>query len=248
MDGVSRQALAAAIAVIGIFAGLNSAFAAEEATATPSAAEQIRVEDPIYVVAQRANRTSRGATVLPLSLIETPQSVTIIDRDFIDDFGLNDVNHVLDLTTGVNVEEVESDRTYYNSRGFDIKSMQTDGVGMPFILGVFGPPDPVAVAAPDRTIAVIEVTGNHRTRTPTILTAAGVAVGTRVDDATAAVVRQRLLNTQLFSRVDVDVVLLLAPPPPARESRSRSTSTSGGRCCRCRSAAPATGPGRPAWS
>lgn len=63
----------------------------------------------------------------------------------------------------------------------------------------------VAVAAPDRTIAVIEVTGNHRTRTPTILTAAGVAVGTRVDDATAAVVRQRLLNTQLFSRVDVDV-------------------------------------------
>ena len=143
MDGVSRQALAAAIAVIGIFAGLNSAFAAEEATATPSAAEQIRVEDPIYVVAQRANRTSRGATVLPLSLIETPQSVTIIDRDFIDDFGLNDVNHVLDLTTGVNVEEVESDRTYYNSRGFDIKSMQTDGVGMPFNWNIVGALDTV---------------------------------------------------------------------------------------------------------
>jgi outer membrane receptor for ferric coprogen and ferric-rhodotorulic acid len=52
-----------------------------------------------------------------------------------DDFGLNNINAVLDNTTGVNVERVETDRTYYSARGFDVTNFLLDGVGMPFADG-----------------------------------------------------------------------------------------------------------------
>lgn len=94
--------------------------------------------EEVMIVGKRLNRTSKGATNLPLSLAETPQAVTVVDREFIDSFGFDDVNDVLELTTGVNVEEVETDRTYYTSRGFDIKSMQVDGIGLPFLWNVVG--------------------------------------------------------------------------------------------------------------
>ena len=96
-----------------------------------------RIEE-ILVHGVRENRSSRGALVLPMSLFDTPQSVTVIGADFIQDFGLNNVNQVLEQVTGVNVESVETDRTYYNSRGFDIKSMQVDGIGLPFNWNVVG--------------------------------------------------------------------------------------------------------------
>jgi outer membrane receptor for ferric coprogen and ferric-rhodotorulic acid len=76
-----------------------------------------------------------GATRLPLSLRETPQSVSIVTRAQMDDFGLNNINDVLGRTTGINVEKIETDRTYYGARGFDITNFLTDGLGMPFANG-----------------------------------------------------------------------------------------------------------------
>src|ERR1051325_7689023 len=71
-------------------------------------------------------KASRGATRLSLSPRETPQSVSIVTRAQLDDFRLNDVNAVLASTTGVNVHQVETDRTYYSARGFDITNFQID--------------------------------------------------------------------------------------------------------------------------
>jgi len=76
-----------------------------------------------------------GATRLPLSLRETPQSVSVVTRAQMDDFGLNNVNDVLARSTGISVEKIETDRTYYGARGFDITNFLTDGVGMPFANG-----------------------------------------------------------------------------------------------------------------
>lgn len=76
-----------------------------------------------------------GATRLSLSLRETPQSVSVITRAQMDDFGMNNVNDVLSRTTGINVEKIETDRTYYGARGFDITNFLTDGLGMPFANG-----------------------------------------------------------------------------------------------------------------
>lgn len=88
--------------------------------------------ETVMIVTEREARTSKGATGLELSLADTPQSETVIDSEAIETFGLTDINSMLRLATGVNVESAETDRTYYNSRGFDITSMQVDGVGMPF--------------------------------------------------------------------------------------------------------------------
>ncbi|MEE3625217.1 TonB-dependent siderophore receptor [Nitrospirillum sp. BR 11752] len=81
-------------------------------------------------------KTTRGATKLPLTLKETPQSVTVITRDQMTDFGLRTVNDVLASTTGINVQEVETNRTYYSARGFDITNFQYDGFGLPLVDGI----------------------------------------------------------------------------------------------------------------
>jgi outer membrane receptor for ferric coprogen and ferric-rhodotorulic acid len=81
---------------------------------------------------------SNTATRFDLSLRDTPQSVSIITRTQMDDFGFTDVNEALKSTTGVIVEQVETDRTYYTARGFDITNFQVDGIGLPFVYGNVG--------------------------------------------------------------------------------------------------------------
>ena len=127
MSKISSSVVGVGLCVVGAF---GQAAWAQDDDAAPS--------DTIRIIGERANRTSSGATGLNLSLAETPQSVTLISRELMDDFGFDTVNDVLNLATGVNVEEVETDRTYYNARGFDIKSMQVDGIGLPFTWNVVG--------------------------------------------------------------------------------------------------------------
>ncbi|RDZ28318.1 TonB-dependent siderophore receptor [Lysobacter silvisoli] len=93
----------------------------------------------VEVTAQRldgyAVRNSATATRLNLSPRETPQSISVITREQMDDFGLDDANAVLATATGVNVEKIETDRTYYSARGFDVTNFQMDGLGLPFTNG-----------------------------------------------------------------------------------------------------------------
>ncbi|WP_347331735.1 TonB-dependent siderophore receptor [Marinimicrobium locisalis] len=79
---------------------------------------------------------TEAATKLNLSIFETPQMVSVVSRDQMDDFSLNEVNALLDYVPGVTVEHVETDRTYYTARGFDIVNFQYDGVGVPFSYGL----------------------------------------------------------------------------------------------------------------
>jgi outer membrane receptor for ferric coprogen and ferric-rhodotorulic acid len=85
----------------------------------------------------RGWRTLRSDSALGLNLSrrETPQSISAITQQQIEDFGLASVHDLLDLATGVHVERVETDRTYYTARGFDVTNFQFDGIGMPFING-----------------------------------------------------------------------------------------------------------------
>lgn len=106
-------------------------------------AQQTPVEVPgatlptVRVQAKAADdeKSSSGATRLEMALRETPQSVTVIGQQQIRDFGLTDINKLLDLTPGVLVERVETDRTYFSARGFDIQNFQVDGLGLPFANG-----------------------------------------------------------------------------------------------------------------
>lgn len=74
---------------------------------------------------------AQSATKLGLTIKETPQSISVVSRALMDDFALDDLNAVLESTPGVTVEQIETDRTYYKARGFDITNFQTNGMGLP---------------------------------------------------------------------------------------------------------------------
>ena len=115
---------------------------AEDAPAGEALAD---TENRITVIGSRAEGVASGATGLPLAIFDTPQSVTVVDRGILDDFAFDEANDVLRYVTGVNVEEVETDRTYYNARGFDITEAMVDGVQIPNIWGpTIGSVDTVA--------------------------------------------------------------------------------------------------------
>lgn len=78
----------------------------------------------------------KTATKLDLSVRETPQSVSVVTRTKMDDFKLAGINEVLESTTGVTVEQTETDRVYYTARGFDITNFQQDGLGVPLAYGL----------------------------------------------------------------------------------------------------------------
>lgn len=90
----------------------------------------------VLIVGKRAERTSKGATGLKMSVLETPQSISTVDRQQIDNFAAFSLNDALKLATGINVEEWETNRTNYLARGFEIKSTQIDGIGMPNDWGI----------------------------------------------------------------------------------------------------------------
>jgi outer membrane receptor for ferric coprogen and ferric-rhodotorulic acid len=78
---------------------------------------------------------TRGAARLDLSLRETPQSVSVMTRPLIEDLGARSAQDLLQHATGLQVERVETDRSYYTARGFEISNFQLDGVGLPFATG-----------------------------------------------------------------------------------------------------------------
>lgn len=86
--------------------------------------------DQLTVTAKREYRTSHGATNLPLTIKETPQSISTIEQEAMRDFATTGTNDALRLGTGLTVDAWETSRTSYSARGFDIMLTQVDGLGM----------------------------------------------------------------------------------------------------------------------
>ncbi|WP_085299412.1 TonB-dependent siderophore receptor [Cognaticolwellia mytili] len=102
-------------------------------TAQPEKSIKIDNEniEKILIVGVRQDRVSQGATGLTIELNETPQSISVISSDQIKNFATNSIDDALQMATGITVEQGETNRTRYTSRGFDIKSTQIDGIGLP---------------------------------------------------------------------------------------------------------------------
>lgn len=76
-------------------------------------------------------RSANTATKLPLSLRETPQSVTVITRQRIDDQSLTQLNDIAMQTPGLIVNQtgnLGSDASQIYARGFVVENYQVDGV------------------------------------------------------------------------------------------------------------------------
>ncbi|KQB52881.1 ligand-gated channel [Pseudomonas endophytica] len=72
--------------------------------------------------------TIATATRLVLTPRETPQSISVVTRQAMDDFGLNSIDDVMRHTPGITVSTYDSERTNYYSRGFSIVNFQYDGI------------------------------------------------------------------------------------------------------------------------
>lgn len=116
---------------------------AEDSAAAESTSNSEQTLKTITVVAKRGELTSEkskayivkkssGATKLDIATKETPQTVNVVTRQVMDDFNLSNARAVLAATPGVVVQQQETDRTSYSSRGSEISNFQVDGLGIPF--------------------------------------------------------------------------------------------------------------------
>ncbi|CAG8871178.1 Ferric-pseudobactin 358 receptor [Pseudomonas fluorescens] len=71
---------------------------------------------------------SSTATRMNLSLRETPQSISVVTRQRMDDQGLNDLTQVLEQTPGISVQSLGSERFNIYSRGYSVDNYQFDGI------------------------------------------------------------------------------------------------------------------------
>src|SRR5687767_7607930 len=92
--------------------------------------------ETVLITAKRDDRVSKGATGLNMDIADTPQSISVVTREQMENFGADNLNEALRLATGINVEEWETNRTNYMARGFEIKNTQVDGIGLPNDWGI----------------------------------------------------------------------------------------------------------------
>lgn len=115
---LSACALAACLAMVDAHAQAQAAQAADASS------------ESVVVTGKRVNRVSSGATGMAMEIKETPQSISTVDQKDIADFGLTGSIDVLRMGTGINVEQYETNRAVFNSRGFEVQYTQIDGLGL----------------------------------------------------------------------------------------------------------------------
>jgi len=121
-----ESALAVLGASLALAAGAQNKTADAEPKATDEAVESVTVTE------RRSSgytaKESASATGLTLSPRETPQSMTVITRERMDDQNLNSMRDVLDNTPGIYSTAYDTERVLFWSRGFLVDTLLYDGV------------------------------------------------------------------------------------------------------------------------
>ena len=122
--------------LLAVGASVSHPVAARVPTAAEEADPSDDNQDRDIVVTGEKDERPTTSTKLPLRLKETPQSVTVVGRERIENFNLTSVTEVLAQTPGVTISSTDSNRTNFNVRGFAVRNFQLDG--MPTIYQVSG--------------------------------------------------------------------------------------------------------------
>jgi outer membrane receptor for ferric coprogen and ferric-rhodotorulic acid len=69
-----------------------------------------------------------SSTKLPMSIRETPQSVSVITHQRIEDQGLSNLHDIVQNTTGLSIEQMGPERQRYYARGFPVDNLMYDGL------------------------------------------------------------------------------------------------------------------------
>jgi outer membrane receptor for ferric coprogen and ferric-rhodotorulic acid len=124
-------------ALLALGTGLALAASAQTTPTDPTAPAKEARREPVVVdtvtvqgrkiLGYTVDETS-SATKLNLSPRETPQSMTVITRERLDDQNLTSLRQVLDNTPGVYSNAYDSERVLFYSRGFLVDTLMYDGV------------------------------------------------------------------------------------------------------------------------
>jgi len=93
-------------------------------------------DDVIVVSGYGRTDQPTAATGLPLSPIETPQTISVITQQQIEDQAFTSINDALDFTVGISKKDVDRGRSAISARGFEVQNFQLDGA--PFANGNVG--------------------------------------------------------------------------------------------------------------
>jgi outer membrane receptor for ferric coprogen and ferric-rhodotorulic acid len=103
---------------------VRSALAAEDDAIVVYASPQ----DSANLQQDYAVQTTRAGTKMLLTPRDIPQSFSVVTRQRISDQDLQSVDEVLTNATGVSSQQVDSERSYYYSRGFEVTNFSWDGI------------------------------------------------------------------------------------------------------------------------
>ena len=122
-------------AILPLAGHAQTSSANEATTLAPVVVDSTRQQDAgSYAVTEGTGRytisTMRSSTGLPLSVKETPQSVTVVTQQQMQDQNLNTMAKVLDSTPGISVQAVDRGRNSFSSRGFAIDKQLIDGLNV----------------------------------------------------------------------------------------------------------------------
>ena len=131
-----------------------------------------------------------SATGLPLTIRETPQSVTVVTAQRIADQSLQSTLDILSYTTGISAQTSETDRDSTYSRGFWVSNYIIDGMNIPTYQGWFSG---VSMHSSTATIDRVEV----------LRGATGLLTGTGEPGAAVAITRKRATSPTLAGSVAV---------------------------------------------
>jgi len=114
--------------VLALLASLPASLLQAQSSSSPG--DEVVKMDNLLVTSgkQAALVPSPVATKLALTVRETPQSVTVIDRARMDEELMTSVNDVMKNVTGVYATYFDTQRPAYYARGFKIEEFQVDGM------------------------------------------------------------------------------------------------------------------------
>lgn len=129
-----------AVAFVGVFGALSAqAQQGPAPVAAPGEAADTLPAVTVKAAAPRSGTEGSGsyttestgtATGLNLSVRDTPQSVSVVTRERIDDQAMTTVADALRNTIGISVKPVDRGRNNVSARGFDVNNFQFDGAPM----------------------------------------------------------------------------------------------------------------------
>ncbi|MGC1329429.1 TonB-dependent siderophore receptor, partial [Pseudomonas sp.] len=126
-----NRRLPASLLLAGACCALPAVHAADEVTLPSTEIQDSSLQDDTQTQGYKG-APATSTTKLGLTDKETPQAITTITRAQMDDYKINGIKDALRSAPSVTVEQSETDRTEFTSRGFDITTFEFDGMSMPF--------------------------------------------------------------------------------------------------------------------